>query len=174
MNLIKSLARSKVWWPGLNKDVETIVKQCEVCDAHQPNPPLAEIHPWEWPNKPWHRIHIDHAGEFLGKNFLVVVDAHSKWLECEMVLNTSTAATLCVLRKLFAIHGLPATIVSDNSTAFTSEEFTDFLEMNGIRHIRTTPRHPATNGLARRAVQTIKRATKKKTDNDDIQTVLSV
>jgi hypothetical protein len=37
------------------------------------------IHPWEWPSKPWQRIHIDFAGPLLEKQFLVVVDAHSKW-----------------------------------------------------------------------------------------------
>lgn len=60
----------------------------------QDAPPIANVHPWKWPKTPWYRVHIDHAGEFMGKYFLVVIDAHSKWMEVEIVLNTSTAATL--------------------------------------------------------------------------------
>ena len=57
---------------------------------------------------------------------------------------------------MFATHGLPETVVSDNGTAFTSAEFRTFLKKNGIKQITFAPYHPATNGLAERAVQTQK------------------
>ena len=63
----------------------------------------------------------------------------------------------------FAIHGL---IVSDNGTAFTSSEFNDFVQKNGIRHIKSPPNHPASNGLAKRAVQTFKEGLKKSSKGD--------
>ena len=68
-----------------------------------------------------------------------------------------------VLRRIFATHGFPEMLVSDNRTAFTREEFRQFLKLNGIRPDTSAPYHPASNGLAERAVQTFKRALKKAT-----------
>ena len=56
------------------------------------------------------------------------------------------------LRKLFAIHGIAEIVVSDNGTAFTSIEFSEFMARNGIQHLRTAPYHLATKSLAERAV----------------------
>ena len=38
-------------------------------------------HPWEWLHKLWGRLHLDYASLFLGKMFLLMIDAHSKWME---------------------------------------------------------------------------------------------
>ena len=119
-------------------------------------PPKAPIQPWEWPEKPWTRLHIDHAGPVLGKMLLVIVDAHSKWIEAHIVASTSTSAAIDKLRQTFATHGLPETIVSDNDTAFTSSEFREFMQRNGIHHLTSAPYHPSSNGLAERAVQTVR------------------
>ena len=86
--------------------------------------------------------------------FLVVVDAHSKWPEVIPVSSTTSSSTIEVLRDLFARFGIPEEIVSDNGTQFVSEDFQAFIRSNGIRHITSAPYHPATNGLAERAVQT--------------------
>ena len=99
----------------------------------------------------------------MGKLYLVVVDAHSKWLEVKIVPSTSSHATIHVLRSIFATHGLPDVVVSDNGTASTSSEFKEFVQRNGIRHINSPPYHPVSNELAERAVQTfkgLKKATK--------------
>ena len=76
---MKSLARSFVWWPGMDHDLEAKVKSCQHCQITRHSPPPAPLHPWEWPQRPWVRIHVDYAGPFLGKMFLVVIDSHSKW-----------------------------------------------------------------------------------------------
>ena len=111
---------------------------------------------WDWPGKPWIRLHIDHAGPYRGKTFLMVVDAHSKWIEVSVVPSTSAAVTIDKLRHMFATHGLPEVLVSDNGTGFTNTEFKEFLKRNGIEHRTTTPYHTSSNGLAERAVQTLK------------------
>ena len=74
------------------------------------------------------------------------------------VNSTSSSSTIEVLRDLFARFGIPEQLVSDNSAQFVSEEFQAFIRSNGIRHITSATYHPATNGLAERAVQTFKQA----------------
>ncbi|XP_064402603.1 uncharacterized protein K02A2.6-like [Halichondria panicea] len=158
---MKSLARCFVWWPGMDKALEEKVKLCDACQRTRKLPPVAPIQPWEWPERPWARLHIDYAGPLLGHMFLVVVDAHSKWMEVKAVRHATTATTLTELRSIFATHGIPELLVSDNGSVFTSVEFKDFVKTQGIRHTTSAPYHPATNGLAERAVQTFKAYMKK-------------
>ena len=158
---MKALARSFVWWPKVDADLERKVKSCSECQLHRKTPAEAPLHPWEWPNRPWSRVHVDYAGPFQGKMFFILIDAYSKWMEV-FPMNTSTSnATIEKLRMIFATHGLPEKLVSDNGSNFTSEEFEQFLGMNGIKHVKTAPYHPASNGLAERAVQTFKESMKK-------------
>jgi len=76
------------------------------------------------------------------------------------VFNYTFQATIRALRQLFAAHGLPQQLVSDNGPQFSSEEFATFLAKNGVKHIRSSPYHPSTNGLAERFVRTLKKAMK--------------
>ena len=59
--------------------------------------------------------------------YLVVIDAHSKWMDVHIMRSTTSAATLVKLRAIFATHGLLETIVSDNGPNFRSAEFENFL-----------------------------------------------
>ena len=112
-------------------------------------PPTAPLQPWEWPQTPWVHLHADYTGPFLGQMFFIVVDAHSKWMEVKPTNTATTAATIHHLRSIFATHGLPEMIVTDNTSIFTSEEFKLFTKQNGIHHVTSSPYHPASNGLAK-------------------------
>ena len=157
---MKSIARSFMWWPGLDKDIEHLAKACQSCQAVKRAPPVAPLHPWVWPSKPWQRVHLDFAGPFQGSMFLVGVDAYSKWPEVRVMSVTTASATLDVLREWFAVHGIPEQIVTDNGTQFTSEAFKIFVKRNGIKHIKSAPYHPASNGLAERFIQSLKKSLK--------------
>ena len=124
------------------------MKTCHPCQLHRNNPPPSPLIPWEFPQRPWKRVHADFAGPYEGKMFLILVDAFSKVTP----MSTATSATtIDVLRAIFATHGLPEAFVTDNGPQFTSAEFKTFVEKNGIRHLRSAPYHPATNGLAERS-----------------------
>ena len=114
--------------------------------------PKGSLHPWEWPTRPWARLHIDNAGPFHGKHILAVVDTHSKWIDVQIVKSTSSESTIAVLRYLFATHGHLEHIVSDNGPGFRSSVFQNFMSQNGIKHSFTSPYHPASNRLAECAV----------------------
>ena len=93
-----------------------------------------------------------------GHNFLLVVYAHSQWPEILPMTSTTAQATVVAVRDVFARFGLPAQVVTDNGPQFVSSEFTLFLQRNGIKHIRVSPYHPASNGAAERLVQSFKRS----------------
>ena len=84
---MKRLARGYVWWPGIDKELEFAVKTCEECQENQRLPARAPMHPWEWPDRPWARIHIDYAGPITGRMILVIVDSHSE----AHVVNSATS-----------------------------------------------------------------------------------
>ncbi|UYV74966.1 hypothetical protein LAZ67_12001917, partial [Cordylochernes scorpioides] len=140
---------------------EETIRRCNCCQSHASMPPRTTPVNWPSTNQPWDRVHIDHLGPFEQNLYLIVVDACTKWIEAIPVPNTSTRETIEQLRCLLARFGIPRTLVSDNGTGFTSEEFRQFMTRNGIRHLRTAPFHPSFNGLAERAVQTIKTGLKK-------------
>ena len=128
---MKSLARSYVWWPNLNQDIKCLVKSCSPCLSVQPAPPKSPLNPWL---RPWSRVHVDFAGPLQGKMYFVIVDAHSKWPEVFEMASTTSKKTIDILRYVFAQYGLPDQLVSDNGPQFTSDEFQQFLCLNGIKH----------------------------------------
>ena len=153
----KSIARTFVWWPGIDKNIELYVKKCENCMLQQNNPKQMRMHPWECPRYAWQRLHIDFAGPFLNHSYLIVVDAYSKWPEIIPMQCTTSLSTINALMSIFATHGLPERIVTDNGPQFSSREFREFLDINGIQHTQSAPYHPSTNGEAERFVQTFKK-----------------
>ena len=52
VNRMKALARSYVWWPGLDKDIGRMILHCHTCQSNQCYPSKAPLHPWEWPKYP--------------------------------------------------------------------------------------------------------------------------
>ncbi|XP_037512230.1 uncharacterized protein K02A2.6-like [Rhipicephalus sanguineus] len=162
----KMVARSHVWWPGLDQDIAHMVQSCQVCQEHQRASRHVEITPWPFPQRPWSRLHVDFGGPFKGHYFLVIVDAFSKWVEVLPVTTPSAGATIAALRQVFAAQGLPDIIVSDNGPAFASAEYLAWLTKNGIRRMMVPPYHPASNGAAERVVQTIKDKLKKSQAGD--------
>ena len=168
---MKSIAGSYIWWPGMDENIENIARACEQCLVVQNNPAKCQLHLWEWPSKKWERIHIDYAGPYKGWMYLIVVDAYTKWPEVVLKQNVNSKSTIDSLRTLFAQHGLPDQIVSDNGSNFTSDEFESFCVENGIKHKLTEPYNPQKNGEAERFVQTLKnRLEKMQGDSGEMQT----
>ena len=163
MQRMKQLARTAVYWPRIDGDIRDTCHHCTACPEHQNKTAKPANHPWMVPEKPWSRIHIDHAIEFMGSNWLVVTDAYSKYPCIHPTSSTSTKSTIQLLEEDFAHFGYPHAIVSDNATCFSSQEFKNWCHERGIAHLTGEPYHPATNGAAERLVQTFKQSLKKST-----------
>ena len=114
---------------------------------------------------------MNHAGRFLGHMFLVLVDAHSKWMMsilCPPLLLLKPLK----LGVIFAAHRIPRTVVTDNGPSYSREEFNTSMYHYGIANGTATPYRPSSNGLAERAVQTFKQGLKN-TQGASIQERLS-
>nr|CDJ86255.1 RNA-directed DNA polymerase (reverse transcriptase) and Integrase domain containing protein [Haemonchus contortus] len=154
---MKMLARSYVYWPSMEADIEKLVRNCATCAQQAKDPVKTELQSWPKPLTPWTRVHADFAGPLDGNFYLVIVDAFSKWPEIIQMNSMTTSATIKVLTKVFAQFGNPHTLVTDNGTQFTSATFVDFCRRRGIKHVRSPPFHPQSNGQAERFVDTFKR-----------------
>ncbi|UYV64628.1 K02A2.6-like, partial [Cordylochernes scorpioides] len=165
------IARRYFWWPGIDRSIEDMARQCTICQetADMPSSMITE---WTWPEKPWHRLHLDLAGPFMGKMFLVIVDAYTKWLEIFILRDITSKTIVDCLRQVFARFGLPEFLVTDNGRQFVSREMEEFTRMNRIRHTKTSPYNPSTNGLAERYVREFKTSLKKNNEKDDLETNL--
>ncbi|XP_039314523.1 uncharacterized protein K02A2.6-like [Solenopsis invicta] len=161
MAKMKMIARQYFWWPNIDKEIEEYVKECEACRTTANNPNKSPLIKFQEAEFPFDRIHIDFAGPFKGKTYLIVVDAFTKWPEVFEMSNTNTESTIEKLRECFARFGLPRMIFSDNGRQFVSEEFENFCKNNGIKHRTSAPYHPSTNGLAENAVGSFKKGLSK-------------
>ena len=89
---------------------------------------------------------------------MVLIDSHSKWVDVKHMHSTTAQSTMDELRLIFAEHGIPEILVSDNGPPFRSEEFSKFIKFNGIKHVLVPAYHPASNGAAERTVRVVKEA----------------
>ncbi|UYV83669.1 K02A2.6-like [Cordylochernes scorpioides] len=108
INRMKSLARSSVWWPKMDSQIEEFVKECSPCMHHQTAPP-AENTPWPRTNQPWQRVHVDHF-YFRGDCYLLVVDANSNWIEVFPARGTTSQENIKLLRECFASEWMAAAL----------------------------------------------------------------
>ena len=142
---MKELACSYFWWPSLDKDIEILVNSCSKCLSVRSDPKRANLHHWEWPDKPWHRVHVGYA-EPIDKNYLLFYKTN----------NLMSAITIRCLQNSFSRFGLPISLVVDDGPCFISAELDDFIRVNGIHHIKTAVYKPSMNKLAENMVKTFK------------------
>lgn len=102
--------------------------------------------------------------EFDGQTFLLVVDYYSRWIEVKHMPTQTSKRVIRRLKAIMSIHGIPEVVVSDNGPQFASEEFSQFARAYGFTLVTSSPRYPQSNGMAERAVQTVKRLWKKAKD----------
>ena len=156
INKCRTRASEAVWWPKINDDIERIVQSCELCQSAQSANRREPLMCSPLPQHAWEKVGID-LFDLNNKKFLVVVDYYSKYIEIAEMNRTISAIVIGKLKGIFARHGIPSEIASDNGPPFNSSEFANFGREYGFKHITSSPYFPISNGEAERAVQTAKR-----------------
>ena len=155
-------ARQSIWWPGMSRDLEQLVRKCaECCKAQKQR--AQPMTPSPLPELPWQKVATD-LFEWKQDTFLLIVDYYSRFIEIAR-LNRMTADEVIIRTKsIFARHGIPETVISDNGPQYTSEAYKTFALEYQFKHITSSPYFPQSNGEAERAVRTIKDMLKKSND----------
>ena len=154
----KQLLRTKVWWPGIDKAVEQMISKCLACQSVSDAPRREPLQPTLMPSRVWDVLHIDLFGPLrTGEYILGVVDECSRWPEVAVLRTTTSTVVTKQLMRMFATHGIPSTIVSDNGPQFASAIFGEFCNELGIKHRKTTPYWPEANAEIERFFRTLKK-----------------
>ncbi|KAI2646810.1 Transposon Tf2-9 polyprotein [Labeo rohita] len=115
----KRRARETVLWHGINKDIEKMVRQCDTCQKYRNNQTKEPMIIADLPTSPWEKVGMD-LFHLKGNNYLVVIDYDSNDPELALLLNMSSKCVITHAKSIFARHGIPQTVVSDNGPCFSS------------------------------------------------------
>jgi ribosomal protein L21E len=155
----KQRLRQKVWWSGLNKDVEDFIRCCHGCQVVGALPNKTPVTMTPIPEDAWLMIGCDLCGPFpTGENLLVCIDYHSRYPEVEIMHKITSDRIAAKLRKLFCRYGAPKVIVTDNGPQF--RKYTAFKALMNefqVRHRKVTPYHPEANGEVERFNRNLKK-----------------
>ena len=149
-------ANSSVWWPGLSREIVDKVQACTYCEQRKPSQKHEPLQPTPLPDRPFQMVGTDIC-EVKGQHYLVLIDYFSRYIEIAHLPNMTTDTVISRLKNIFAHHGIPETLMSDNGRQFTSMEFQKFADKWNFTHCTSSPYFPISNGEAERAVQTAKR-----------------
>ena len=152
-------ARDSVWWPGIKRDIENKVSKCLVCCKFrvQNSEPLI---PSEMPERPWQKVGSD-LFELKDGKYLLVVAYYFRFVEIAKLTSTTSTNVITHLKSVFACHGIPQVLMSDNGPQYSAEAFEKFAKRYGFQHQTSSPKYPQANGAAERAVKTVKQLLKK-------------
>ena len=154
----KQRLRSKLWWPEMDKQVEERIRCCHPCQLVGASPRPEPMKPTQLPEKPWLKLAIDVCGPFpTGEQVVVLTDYYSRWPEVKILKSVTSKSILDWLLSVFATHGFPNEIKSDNASYFVSAEFKDTLASWGIEHRTVTEYWPQANGQVERFNQVLEK-----------------
>ncbi|XRB21605.1 reverse transcriptase [Pseudoscourfieldia marina] len=170
------LVAQQYYWVGMARDTAHWVKQCAACDRVKARPPGdvpregQQLQPLPIKGL-FYRWHVDLAGPMEettsgNRYFAVMIEAFSKAMVV-VPLPDKEASTVAMAFALHVLarHGSCAEVVTDNGSEFKGA-FDTLLEKALIDHRHTSREHPQADGLAERAVQTVKEALKRCLEHD--------
>lgn len=148
---MKGRLRTKVWWPKLDKDAESMVKSCQSCTLVSGPSPPEPMKRRELPSQPWVDVAVDFLGPLpSGHHLFVIIDYFSRYKEIKVMKSITSQETIGVLKEIFSRVGVPVSMTSDNGRQFTSEEFKSFCSEFGIKLYHSIPYWPQQNGEVER------------------------
>ena len=159
----RARAKGAVWWPGISREIQDLVENCRICAAQRESKTEPLI-PTPFPERPWQIIGTD-LFEQKGQNFLLVIDYYSRYVEVARLGKSKASKDIIVILKdMFARHGIPEQVRSDNGPQYASAEFAQFSRDWCFKHTTSSPTFAQSNGEVERGVRTVKNIFNKEKD----------
>lgn len=165
MEKCKRRARTSVYWPGINADIDRMVSSCEICLKHQAKQPKEPLIITDLPQEPWQKVGTD-LFHLDGKNYLLVIDYLSNYPEMALLPSMSATSVIRHMKSIFARHGIPQIVYSDNGPCYSCKEFQDFAREYDFQHVTSSPLYAQSNGKAEKGVHIVKQLLKKARDSN--------
>ncbi|XP_043470235.1 uncharacterized protein K02A2.6-like [Leptopilina heterotoma] len=144
----------------MNKQIEDLVSKCVTCISHQRKNTKEPMIVRDVPEGPWQELGID-LFHFKNSEWLLVIDYFSKYVEVAQLKDTSSFTVIAILKSLFARHGIPKIVNSDNGTQLNSREMKEFAKAWNFISKTSSPRYPQSNGMVEKHIGIVKNMFKK-------------
>ena len=156
----KRRAKDIIYWPGMSSQIEDIVSSCSICNTYSRNNTKEPMMPHNVPDRPWAQVGAD-LFQLNGHHYLLLVDYYSGFIEVSILTSTTSKQVITHCKSHFSRHGIPDVLITDNGPQFSSDEFKQFSSDYNMEHRTSSPLYPQSNGMAEKAVQTVKALIKK-------------
>ena len=151
----KKLATMHWYWPGMTAAVQNMVEACDKCQTHRASLQLEPPYMRPASRGPWDDVAMD-LFTVGGREYLLLVDRFSGFPFVHLLNNLSAAAIARHVDGLCLQFGYFRRCLSDGGPQFKGD-FSSWCVANGIEQGYSSPRHPASNGLAEGSVSTVKK-----------------
>ena len=169
---IKLKARSSLYWPGIDSQLEDAVNSCSLCQEYQKQQKSEPLLYHDIPPVPWYKIGTD-IFHLFNKHYLIIVDYATNYFDISQLPDLESTTVIQHTKAIFAKYGIPKEIMSDNGPEFAAAAYHHFCTKWDITHTTSSPQYPQSNGLVERIIQTVKRTLKKAHhNNEDIHLAL--
>ena len=155
LNKSRERAKDAVWWPQITRDIKDMIGKCHFCIERKPTQIKEPMQTSELPARPYQKVGADlltHKSD----QFLVVRDYYSRYIDIAYLPEQNSKTVIAKMKNIFAHHGVPQLLVTDNGSQFACTEFEKFTSDWNVSHETPSPRYPQANGAAESAVKTAK------------------
>ena len=163
-------AKSSLYWPNMDRDIEQYVQHCDQCQRYQALQPIEELIPVanELPNIAWHTLGTD-LFMLNGEHFIIIADYMSKYPIIEHLGHDTTSyAVAKITSKYISLFGAPHSIISDNGPQFIGKPYKQLMSSFNIAHVTSSPHHSRSHGFIERMIRTVKAVMKKESQDTDL------
>lgn len=158
-------AQLSVWWIGLSSQLDSMIKDCNMCVEHRQNhrePFIRE----EFPTRPMEKVAADLFKNKVNKSWYVIItDYYSRFFEIYKLTTLTDNEVINKMKTYFATFGICSELRTDNGGQFDSYRFQQFTKDYNFVHNSNSPKFSQSNGAVEASVKVAKSLLEKNGDH---------